>query len=56
MGLISADACRRRAGEYRALAAQASNEKERDGLSSVCELLEHLARIEDSDRSRAPDK
>ena len=56
MRVVSADACRRRADEYRVLAAQASNEKERDGLLSVCELLEHLARIEEPDQSRVPNK
>jgi hypothetical protein len=56
MGVVSADACRRRAEEYRVLAAQASDKKERDGLLSVCELLEHLARIEESNQSRVPNK
>jgi hypothetical protein len=56
MGFVSADACRRRADEYRVLAAKASGEKKRDGLLLVCELLEHLARIEESDQSRVPDK
>jgi hypothetical protein len=46
MGLASAESFRRRANEYRALAAKASDDKERDGLLSVCELLEHLARYE----------
>jgi hypothetical protein len=50
--IVSADACRRRANEYRALAAKASDEKQRNGLLSVCELLEHLARIEESAQSR----
>ena len=56
MGFVSADACRRRADEYRVLAAKASDEKKRDGLLLVCELLEHLARIEESDQSGPPDK
>jgi hypothetical protein len=58
VGVVSADAYRRRADEYRALAAKASNEKERDGLLSVCELLEHLARqkLKESDRSGGADK
>ena len=56
MGIVSAESCRRRADEYRVLAAQASDESKRAGLLSVCELLEHLARVEESDQSRVPDK
>jgi hypothetical protein len=41
---VPADTYRRRADECRALAAKASDEKERDGLLAVSELLEHLAR------------
>jgi hypothetical protein len=52
MGIVSPAACRRRADEYRVRAAKASDEKERNGLLSVCELLEHLARIEESKQSR----
>jgi hypothetical protein len=44
MAVVPADTYRRRADEYRALAAKASDENERDGLLAVSELLEHLAR------------
>jgi hypothetical protein len=54
MGIVSVEACRRRADEYRALAARASDEKERDRLLSLCELLEHLIRIEESGERRSP--
>jgi hypothetical protein len=37
---------RHRADEYRALAAKAADEKERDGLLSVATLLETLAQNE----------
>jgi hypothetical protein len=37
---------RRRANEYRAFAAKAANEKEREGLLSVATLLETLAQNE----------
>jgi hypothetical protein len=43
MGVVPADTYRRRADQYRQLAAKASDEKERDGLLSVCALLELLA-------------
>jgi hypothetical protein len=46
MGATAADTYRRRADEYRLLAAKASDEKERDGLLSVCALLEFLAENE----------
>jgi hypothetical protein len=46
MGASAADTYRRRADEYRLLAAKASDEKERDGLLSVCALLEFLAENE----------
>jgi hypothetical protein len=52
MGIVSPAACRRRADEYRVLAAKTSDEKERDGLLSICELLEHLAQIEESKQTR----
>ena len=42
------------ASQYRVLAANASNAKERDGLLAVSELLEHLARTA-SDRTEAHD-
>jgi hypothetical protein len=54
MHVVPADTYRRRADEYRVLAANASNEKERDGPLAVSELLEHLARTA-SDRTEAHD-
>jgi hypothetical protein len=56
MSAIAADLYRRRAGEYRTLAARTSAEKQRDGLLSVCELLEHLARNEEADRKKQHDE
>jgi hypothetical protein len=58
MGIVSAAAYRRRADDYRALAGKVSDEKKRDGLLSVCELLEHLARRElmESDRGWEADQ
>ena len=52
MSAIAADIYRRRAGEYRTLAARVSAEKKREGLLSVCELLEYLAQNEEAGRSR----
>jgi len=54
MHVVPADTYHRRADEYRVLAANASNAKERDGLLAVSELLEHLARTA-SDRTEAHD-
>jgi hypothetical protein len=56
MSALAADLYRRRAGEYRTLAARASAENKRDGLLSVCELLEHLARNEDAGRRKKRDE
>ena len=56
MSAIAADIYRRRAGEYRTLAARVSAEKKREGLLSVCELLEYLARNEEADHSRQQDE
>jgi hypothetical protein len=54
--IVPADTYRRRADKYRALAAKASDEKERDGLLAVSELLEHLARTVASDGPSAVDR